>query len=72
MFFFNFQILFEKWNQSQECFFQTFYKNNMWKPAVLYIMWLVMFAKTSEVWWKRENRLFLVIFNPPMSDFKSA
>ena len=45
--------------------FQTFYKNNMWKSAVLCRIWLVMFAKTSEVWWKRKKQAFFstVIFS---------
>ena len=42
--------------------FQTFYKNNMWKSAVLCRIWLVMFAKTSGVWWKRKKQAFFSDF----------
>ena len=49
IFFIHLEILFEKWNRSQVWCFQTFYKNNMWKSAVLCRIWLVTFAETSGV-----------------------
>ena len=36
----------------------NFLPNNMLKPAVVCRIWLVMFAKTPGVWWKREKQAF--------------